>query len=197
MNKLIKALSSISLKNIVGVFLAGLLVLISTACSANPPAARLSGEGSIHETKGYKSELYKPVQPEQKGGMYPYSDTNVSNRQAEAKGKALVENAKSNINKVNNPEELLENYKTGKPFGERVKDLSESVGNAANEVAEDWKGGTQRGLRNAKNNTKEGFNNAQNAVEDASTGFKRQASKNAQQLQETAEDAGRAMKRSL
>lgn len=175
MKKLIQALRSISLKSIVGVFLAGSLLFISTACSSNPPTARLSGEGSINETKGYKNELYKPVQSEQKGGMYPYSDTDTPNRKAELKGKALVDNAKSNISKVNNPQEFVENYKNGKPFPERVKDLSESIGDSASEVADDWRGGTQRGLRNLKNNAKQGVD----------------------QAQDTAEDAGRAIERSL
>ncbi|VXD19437.1 conserved exported hypothetical protein [Planktothrix serta PCC 8927] len=197
MKKLIEALRSVSLKSIMGVFLAGVLLLISTACSNKTPTAQVSDNASYNETQGYKKELYHPVQDKQKGGMYPYSDTDVSNPKADAKAKALIDSAKSNINKVNNPQEFVENYKNGKPLPERVKDLSERVGESASEVADDWMGGTKRGMRNVKNNTKDALDTAKNQAEDTSMGLKRQASKGAQHLQEKAEDAGRAIDKSL
>jgi hypothetical protein len=114
MKKLIQALRSISLRSILGVFFAGLLIFISTACSNNPPTAQSSGEGSLSETKGLKSELPSQVQPNQKGQLYSYNNTDkdivkrvkdvsekVSNSASEMAGD-LREGTQNNLHKVEN-----------------------------------------------------------------------------------------------
>ena len=200
MKKLIDTIRSIKIKSILGVLLGGLLIFVTTACgaaNANPPAPRLSGEGSINSTKGPQNELYSPVQSEKSGGMYPYKDENVTSPKAEAKAKALIKNSEENINKVNNPKDFVENYKNGKPLGERTKDLVEGVTDSAKEIADDWKGGTERGLRNVKNNSERSVDMAKDTTEEATSPIKRGVEKGAKQLQNKAEDAGRAIDRAM
>lgn len=200
MNKLIEAIRSIKIKSILGVFLGGLLIFVTTACgaaNANPPAPRLSGEGSINSTKGPQSELYAPVQSKKPGGMYPYNDENVTSPRAEAKAKALVKNSEENINKVNSPKDFVENYRKGTPLGERTENLLEDVGDSAKEIADDWKGGTQKGLRNVKNNSERAVDMAKDTTDEATSPIKRGVEKGAKQLQNKAEDAGRAIDRAM
>lgn len=197
MKKLIDTIRSIRIRSILGLFLGGLLVFVTTACNANPPAPRLSGEGDYHSTKGPQNELYSPVQSEKPGGMYPYNDENVTNPRAEAKAKALVKNAEANIDKVNSPKDFVENYKNGKPLGERTGDLLEKVGDSAKEIADDWKGGTERGIRNVKNNSEQAVDKAKDTTSEATLPIKSGAEKGAKQLQNKAEEAGRAIDRAM
>lgn len=182
MKKLIDSIRSIQIKSILGVFLGGLLLFVTTACNSNPPAPRLSGEGNINTTKGPQSELYSPVQSKKPGGMYPYNDEDVNSPKAEAKAKALVKNSEANLDKVNNPKEFVENYKNGKPLGERTSDLLEKVGDSAKEIGDDWKGGTERGVKNLKNNSARGVDMAKDTVDEASTPIKSAIDKGAKQL---------------
>jgi hypothetical protein len=108
MKKLIQALRSISFKNILGVFFAGLLMFISTACSNNPPM----GASSPSPDKGLTSELPNPVKSKQKDQMYAYNNSDqdivkrvkdvsekVSNSASEMAGD-LVEGTQQNIQKA-------------------------------------------------------------------------------------------------
>ncbi|MGL4500410.1 MAG: DUF6658 family protein [Planktothrix sp.] len=108
MKKLIQALRSISFKNILGVFFAGLLMFISTACSNNPP----TGASSPKPDKGLTSELPSPVKSTQKAEMYAYNNSDqdivkrvkdvsekVSNSATEMAGD-LMEGTQKNIKKA-------------------------------------------------------------------------------------------------
>ena len=112
MQKLIQALRSISFKNILGVFFAGLLMFISTACSNTPPTAQSPGEGSSNQAKGLTSELPSSVKSKQTGEMYAYNNSDqdivkrvkdVSEKVSDSASKMagdLKEGTQQNINKA-------------------------------------------------------------------------------------------------
>lgn len=63
---------SVSLRSLLSLALAAIVVLVTTACSPNSPS--VTGSGSYYDKKGQNTELYDPIQP-RKGGMNQYEDT--------------------------------------------------------------------------------------------------------------------------
>ncbi|EAW33299.1 hypothetical protein [Lyngbya sp. PCC 8106] len=164
--RLIDAIKSISFKSVLTVVLAGVLVIVTTACNSNPPAPKITGSGEYHSSKGQDKELYAPVQSKKSDGMYPYEDMDSSaSTRTERKAKELVENAKKNVSKVNSPQEFAQNFKEGTPLDERVKNLSEDVGESAKQLTEDVASGTKRNARQLKENTQNAVENAESVVD--------------------------------
>lgn len=160
------------LSRIVVVFCAGMLVWMTAACNANPPAPNVSGTGSYYENRGQATELYDPIQ-DKKGGMNQYEDVKptASTRESEAKAKQLVDRAKANTERAaSRPEDYARNYRSGKPLGERVEDLADDVTDSVEEVTEGVSRGTQRGVRNLRDN-------ASDAAKDATQGAERATDK--------------------
>ncbi|WP_413167363.1 hypothetical protein ACL6C3_11815 [Capilliphycus salinus ALCB114379] len=162
--RLIDAIKSISLKSILTVALAAVLLVVTTACgNANPPSPKITGSGEYHSSKAPSKELYAPVQSNKSGGMYPYEDMDTEpSNYTKRKADELVNNAKKNVSKVNSPQEFARNFNEGTPLDERVKNLTEDVSESAKEITEDITSGTKRNARKLKENT-------QNAVENPET----------------------------
>jgi hypothetical protein len=154
MNKLVAWLKSIRIDRILTVFLAGLLLIVSTACSGGASAK------TADETRGKTAAEIRQEVPESavtneyKGGMNDYSDVdprqNISGAQTKAKG--LVDNATKNIEEksIDSPGQYVENYRSGTPLGERVKRIGEDVGEAADNVKKDAAKGAQKNVKGAK-----------------------------------------------
>jgi len=165
MNKVIAWLKGIQMDRVLTVFLVGLLLLVSTACS--------SGASAKTADEVRKEVPESAVTNKYKGGMNDYSDVDPRQdiKQAQTKAKALVDNAQKNIDQksVDSTEQYVENY-SGTPLGERVRRIGEDVGKAAQNLT----GEASQGAR-------ENAQNAQDAAKDV-----------AQKSKQTADEAGNA-----
>lgn len=185
MNAFIDSLKKLRLRQIVTVFLAGVLLMVSTACSgANAQDANTK---RYDPTKSY--ELNTP-----KGGMNNFSDVDprakADEKAAEAKAKALRDNAQKNVAEkgIDSKEQYIRNYNSGTPLGERVKNLGEDVSSSTEEVREGLVKGTQRGIENIKENT-------QNAAENLTKNIQRGTENIKENTQNTAENLTKNVKR--
>lgn len=168
---LVNSLKRVRLVRLTVSVVASVFLIFSTACSsanANPPAPSLSGSGSLQKGRENPTELYEPIEPKE-GGMNQYSDTDPrrDTRGLGADIKARVDEAERNIQKVDDPEEFAEDFRKGTPLGERVRNITDSVGDAAKNLGEDVTEGTQRGIRNLKANTSNAGDELRNTVDDA------------------------------
>lgn len=155
--------STLNLKSILTVVLAGILVVVTTACNSNPPAPEIKGSGEYHSSKGQEKELYAPVQSKKSGGMYPYEDMDPSaSVRTERQTRELKKEAEKNLSKSDTPQDFARNFKEGTPLDERTKNLAEDVSESAKQFTEDVASGTKRNVRKLKENT-------QNAVENPET----------------------------
>lgn len=187
MQRLQKLVKSIRISRVVMIFMAGVLVLLNTACK--PQAPNVSGTGLSNERKAQQTELYAPNQ-EKKGGINRYNDVESSaDNRGDLKAKELVDSARSNLRKsIDTPEDLVENYKDGAPLGERVKRLSNDVGESIENTANDVTDAAQRGVRNTQRNT-------ENAAERATRSVERGAEEASDFAQDRTRDAARATDR--
>lgn len=170
MTSLKQFVQSISLRRVLTVFFAGVLLMISTACGRlNSPQA--SGQGAIHERRGQQTELYNTTQ-KREGGINQYKDTDsrLNTNAADAKARRLIDSAKRNVSQVNNPDEFVESFQSGKPLDERARDLSKDVGRAAENFAEDFSEGAQRGFRNLQKNTQNALDDAAQTIQQTTKG---------------------------
>lgn len=212
MNSVVSFLKTLRLERIIIVFVAGVLLLLNTGCSrpdvqaSRPDSGRVlshesSGQGGTYnQRRGQQTELYDTIQ-ERKGGMNEYSDVDprVNTRGADAKARALVNNAENNVQKVQNPEEFAEEYRQGKPFGERVQHVVDRVTNATENTANDAAKGTRRGIENLKDNSQtavdEVSEGARHASQNTSNAAKNQIKRSARGVQEGVENAADALNR--
>ncbi|HHP7232782.1 MAG TPA: DUF6658 family protein [Xenococcaceae cyanobacterium] len=175
MKKLFQIIKSLRLKQILAVFLAGSLLVISTACSKGN-VAQAGGRAYTETGKRAMSDTYDDYDANQsfKGGINGYNDDPRYNAETAAKTKALVDQAKArqkdnlgdyadNItdragDKINQakkdvPRTLQANTeRAAKDIQKRTETLKENVGNAPGE---------------AKKVFDEAVDTAQNAVDDA------------------------------
>lgn len=174
-------LAQVRLSRIVIPVLASFVLLLSTACGTpttkisgvdssrgGPPGPSLTGTGSYQKGRQPETELYRPIQPNE-GGMNSYSDTDPrrNTKGLSSEVKTRVNEADRNIKKVNTPGEFADDYRSGTPLGERVRNITDSVGDAAKDVSDDVAAGTQRGMRNLKANTQNAVEGTQNTVDNA------------------------------
>jgi len=152
MNKISTWLKRIRLDRIVTVFLAGILLFISTACGTTNALAKTADEVRPEVPGRAVTNTYK-------GGMNNYSDVDARRDTSEAKAKAkgLIENAQRNINQksVDSPDQYADNYRSGTPLGERVRNLGEDIGESAQEVTSGASKGVQKGIQNIKENAQQ------------------------------------------
>ncbi|MEB3882129.1 DUF6658 family protein [Lyngbya sp. CCY1209] len=174
MKRLYHYLKSLRLRHLVTVFLAGTLLVISTACGTP-------------ETKGFQGEV----------GAYPNSEQPARTDASRAASKAnqLSENARKNIDKVNSPEDFAEEFQEGKPLGERVKNLSKDVGESFQDLGQGVAEETPNKVNNLKENTADAAKSAKRAAENASNTVKETAEDTAKSAKRTAEDATTSAKR--
>lgn len=182
MNKLMNWIKSIRLERVVTAFLVGLLLFVSTACS----------KGVQAQTKPLTADQIREEVPssavtnQYKGGMNDYEDVDPRKNTTEAntKAKALVDNARKNINEksVDSPEQFVENYRNGTPLGERVKRIGEDVSDSVDSIKDNLSKGTQKNLRqtkdlagDVKDKAIQGKENTKDAAKDAVNSVKRTA----------------------
>lgn len=96
MRDLIKIIKSIKIKQILTVFLASCLLLVSTACSKGN-IAQTGGQTYTETAKRAMSDTYDDYDADQefKGGMNGYNDDRRYDAETAAKAKTLVDTAKS------------------------------------------------------------------------------------------------------
>jgi predicted small secreted protein len=170
--------------------LAGILLLTTTAC--NPPSPEVSGTGSYNQKVGQQKDIQQDIygtNQRQKGGMNTYSDTDPRRnvKGADAKARALVDQANRNTNRVNDPEDFAESYRSGRPLDQRVRNVTERVGDAFNGLTDDVSEGTQRGVRNLQENVKDAGRDARGVAQDVRQNT-REAGKSVQRAAEDAKD---------
>jgi len=170
MNKLNQLISQFS--RILVVFLAGFILLISTACSnANPPQA--SSSGNLRSTPNY--DYYDANQPEQ-GGMNKYNDdTRLDDRKMQKKADNAVNQARTNLEQRND---------TGEALGK----IKEDVAQRTEQFKKDISQGTQRGIDTTKNNLEKASRNIARTAEDASDTLQNKANDTAKATRRAAED---------
>lgn len=182
----VAAVKRFPIARVVVVLLAGVMMLVSTACGnaapplssdSNPvqpsassglPKPMSSGEGSYHAKTGANqpTELYDPIQKPE-GGMNMYSDTDprYQRKNLGAQIERRVDKAEQNLDKsIESVDDYVDNYTSGAPLGERVRNITDSVGETVDDLTDRVKGGTDRGTQNVKVNAKRAESNASEAV---------------------------------
>ncbi|MBW4474619.1 MAG: hypothetical protein KME45_30220 [Stenomitos rutilans HA7619-LM2] len=159
MKKLVSNLRAVRLSQIITVFLVGVLVLFSTACSRTDTIAdRLPGN-SGPSTPG-QSQPYK-------GGMNNFNDdaSNRLNTEAAAKAKALRDKVQSRVKTkgVNSPDDLADNVRSADP-GKQAQRFGADVRQQADDVKDNLQNFGDRGVKNVKRNTDNALDNAANAA---------------------------------
>lgn len=209
MNKLIAALKKIRLRQAFMVFMAGMLLLVSTACNrvqAGTPDNVVTG--TRQEVPAGKlavpgKENPRPEVPEKattskfEGGptMNEFSDVDPRAKDLEkatsSKAQALKENAERNV--IDQTSNLGENTKrildkkgeNAADFGKNVQRNAEDAAEKAQGTTENLVKGTKRGTENIKDNTL-----------DATKDVNRSASRAADNVKDTTKDLSKSVKRS-
>lgn len=194
MTNMISFFKRLRLERVLIAVFAGFFLFISTACSADAKVSSagssglspsLSGTGSYESGRKNPTELYDTIQPKE-GGMNVFSDTD-PRQDTKGLGSAIdnrVRDAERNIDKVQNPREFAEDYREGTPLGQRVKNITDSVGNSAKGLVEDLSEGAEKGSRNLKVN-----------ADRAGQGVKDTVGQAGQNAKETGADVSRKVQR--
>lgn len=186
MKRLTAFVKKLRLGQILTVFLAGLLVFVSTACTRSDVIAGQTADQIREEVpSGAVTSKYK-------GGMNDYSDEDPRDKQmtaAEAKAQLLKEQAQHRID-TKSSNNVGENVQR---VGDEGPNKLNQIGNKASEDAraakrnaEEFGESTKKGLANIKENTREGVKGAKDIVKEATQG-----------VRETADDAGSSLKSNL
>ncbi len=192
MNTLTSFVKRFRLDRILVVCLATVVLLITTAC--NPSSPEVSGKGGdYHEPVAKNTDLYETIQPRE-GGMNQYSDTDPRRDASRVQRKAenLINRSEENLRKVDSTEDFAENYRRGRPVGERAENVTDRVGEAAENTAEDFAEGAQRGVKNLRRNIGNAADSTADRAErvgDRAQSASRDLSKQAQRTAEDAADA--------
>ncbi len=185
MNKVMDWLKSIRLDRVLTVFLVGVLLFVSTACSSG--ASAKTADELREEVPG------SAVTNEYKGGMNDYSDVDprFNEKGAEAKAKGLVDNAQRNINEksIDSPEQYVENYRSGTPFDERVKRLGEDVGESAKDIGKEAAKGGKENVQNAKEASKSAAQSTKQAANETADTAKSKVKDNVNNTQQAVDQA--------
>ena len=178
MNKLIQIIKNIKLKQVLTVFLAGSLLVISTACSrGNMPQA--GGKAYTDTGKRAMSDTYDDYDANQsfQGGMNGYNDDRRYDEETAAKAQELVDTAKSR--QTDN-------------FGEYVENITdrtqENVEAAQREIPRNLKAKTEEAVQNVKERSQTLKEN----VSDASSDARQALDEATDTAQQTVEDAKQA-----
>jgi ElaB/YqjD/DUF883 family membrane-anchored ribosome-binding protein len=161
MNNAFSWLKRNQLVRVLVVILAGVSMLLSTACSSGPNTPKVSGEGS-YTGNAPQMEIYKRVQPNE-GGMNEYSnvDPRANTTRADAKAKGLVDNAERNIQRgFDNPREAPER------LGNVVRQGSRNLSEQAKQTTEELQQNAREGSRNLRRNLSEAREGAADVAKD-------------------------------
>lgn len=176
MNKAMSFLKN-TLSRVLVVFLAGVLLVFSTACSGPASAGvagtdrpGVSGEGNINGS-AQQHELYDPIQ-ERKGGMNEYSnvDPRTDTRGADAKAKQLIETTERNM--IDQTDDVSTNTRrildkkgeNARDFGDTVRESGQKARQQARETIDTATDATDRARQDLSKNTQRAVDKAQDAV---------------------------------
>ncbi|MEG4575519.1 hypothetical protein QUA56_23005 [Microcoleus sp. N3A4] len=208
MKRLTAFLKKIRAVQILTVFLAGILVLVSTACSRPDVTAGKADAIAGRTADQIREEVpTEAVTSEYKGGMNEYSDVDPRNQKltsVEAKAQLLKEQAQQRID-TKSSNNVGENVRR---VGDDASDKLDKIGEKVNEnvrtaqrKADDFGDKTKQGFANLKENTREGLKEAKDAVKEATAGVKERVAEgteslkyNADKVQENVKDAARNAK---
>lgn len=212
MKRLTAFLKKIRAVQILTVFLAGILVLVSTACSRPDVTTGKTDvtAGTTDPRIGKTADQIREEVPsgavtsEFKGGMNDYSDVDPRNKKLtteDAKAQLLKEEAQHRIDtkSSNNVGENVRRVADDAPdklskVGEKVKEDASTAQRKADNLGDK----TKQGLSNLKENTREGLQGAKEIVKEATQGAKERVSEGTESLryntsggQENINDAAR------
>jgi ElaB/YqjD/DUF883 family membrane-anchored ribosome-binding protein len=169
MNRIIAFFKKIQLRQIVTIFLAGVLVLVSTACGGNPTMAKTADQIREEVPNGTMTNRYQ-------GGMNDYRDIDPRREtsKADAKAKGLVDNAERNLtNRTGNPAEAIRRVgNDASDVGRNVQKTADKVGNKIERNAKEFGENAQQGAENLKQNAQKAVKGTKETVDEASTGAK-------------------------
>ncbi|MEG3938744.1 hypothetical protein QT995_11345 [Microcoleus sp. S36b_A3] len=215
MNRLTAFLKKIRAVQILTVFLAGILVLVSTACSS-PDMSATKTDGSATKTDVMAAKTSDQIREEvpseavtsvYKGGQNQYSDDDPRNTTvtgAEAKAQLLKDEAQRRID-TKSSSDVGENVRRVK---EDASDKLDEIGDKVNKnsrtvqrKADNFGDKTKEGFANLKENTRDGLKGAKEIVKEATQGAKERAAEGTESLryntsggQENVTDAARNAK---
>lgn len=195
MNKLIQFVKSTQLKQIIVVFLAGVVLLVSTACGGNTPTASVNDANQRQETsaraRNYNyddatqtNKATKVQSQPEKGGMNLYNDDpRIDNPRVQSKTQELLQNANKSAKTANSPDNP----------GEFFEEQAESVGQSIDRVRRNVSQGTEQGTRNLKSNLDRASRDVRGAAEDASETAQGAAKSTQRALENTADRVSDSM----
>jgi hypothetical protein len=182
MNRLTAFLKKIRLVQVLTVFLAGILVFVSTACNrADTIAGKTAGQIREEVPSTAATSEYK-------GGQNQYSDLDPRNpnmTSVEAKAQLLKDQAQRRIDtkSSNNVGENVRRVGDDAPdklsqIGQKVKEDVRAAGRNAEEFGDNAK----QGFANLKDNTREGVKGAKEIAKEATQGAKERVAEGTESL---------------
>lgn len=164
MQNLFSTIKSLNIFRVLTVFLAGVILFVSTACSSGGLQAK-----GLNLSNNPRPEVPdSAITNSYEGGMNDFSDVDprFDTSRADAEAKDLVNRAKHNLQKsVDSPEQYTRNYKSGTPLGERVENLGEDISESTKELTKGFTKGTERGIENIKSNTQDAADDVADSAE--------------------------------
>jgi uncharacterized membrane protein len=188
MNQLKGKINLAKLGRIMAVCLAGVLLVMTTACS-NSPTPKASDAGSYEGRQAKQTDIYGTTQ-DRVDNMNNYRDTpaNLDTSAADAKADRLIRRAKQNLNKVNDREDFVESFQEGRPLNERISNVTDRVGDGVENAAEGLSDTARKGFRNVQKNSR-------NAADDLSRATDRTVDRAGDRLSDTARDVSKSVER--
>lgn len=198
MSKIFAWVKKIKLSQILMTFLAGALLVVSTACNsgsvqATTPNTRPEVPSGVQPDKRAKlgEDNPRPEVPEEaitnrfeKGTMNDFSDLDPRAKnveQAANKAEALKQNAERNVidqtgNLGENTKRILDKKgENAEDFGKNVRENTESAKEKIQGTVEDFARGTKQGTENIKDNTYDATKGVNRAAEDVKESAKNAA----------------------
>ncbi|WP_211178420.1 hypothetical protein [Brasilonema octagenarum] len=196
MKKIVALFKNIRPIKLITVFVAGMILFITQACSS---VAATSPRQTVGEQSAPpNSETYVPkganVNSGYEGGMNNFSDLDprTSDGKFKAEAEALKENAEQNIQ--NSSSNAAENIRrVGEDTGKVGRNIQKETGKITEKLqseAENFAEGTKRGIENIKENTSDAAQGTAKTVQRSAENTKISA-------QRAAEDAGNAVDKKL
>lgn len=149
---------AVSVRSLLVILLAGVLLLTNTACDRTRAATPVNPTTSSRSGQG----------------MYPTSDTVGNNRAAEKKADQLVREAEKRLERVQTPGELADEVTPDQSIERQAEDAqraakraAEDAGQSTRRAAEKAAESTRRGLRNLQENTEDALDSAANKIDQA------------------------------
>ncbi|MEG4284697.1 hypothetical protein QUB68_16330 [Microcoleus sp. A006_D1] len=208
MNRLTAFLKKIRAVQILTVFLAGILVLVSTACTRADVMSEKTSEPTAKTSDLIREEVPSgAVTSEYKGGQNQYSDDDPRNPNvtaAEAKAQLLKDQAQQRID-TKSSSNVGENVRrVADDAPDKLDQIGEKLNDdvrTAQQKADNFGDKTKQGFANLKENTREGLKGAKDIVKEATEGAKERVAEGTESLkyntakgQENVKNAARNVK---